>query len=327
GAPLDTLFRTFEPVPHASGSIACVYRAVLPDGTPVAVKLRRPRIDRLVAADLRLLTLGAGLVADTRLMRGLPTRAAVAQLSTAIADQLDFTQEARALGTLADALAEVEGVRVPRPHPDLAGPAYTGRGVLVMEYVEGLARHTPAELGGPVAAAAVERSLDALYKMLFIDGLVHCDLHPGNLYFFTDGRICILDAGFVVRLPAAAKRAFTEFFFRMGTGNERRCADLVLSTVDRPEGFDEPAFREELSALVRSVTGVRANEFELLDFSVRLFTIQRRHGLYADPQFVFPLLGLLVLEGAIRQYHPHADFQGLAYPHLLRALFTGPGTM
>ncbi|GAA1032594.1 hypothetical protein GCM10009557_31580 [Virgisporangium ochraceum] len=321
GAPLETLFRTFTPLPGASGSIACVYRAELADGTVVAVKLRRPGIASTIAADLRLFRLGSSLIADTRLMRGLPTRAAVAQLSAAIADQLDFTRKAAALAAVADAVSGFPHVRVPRPHPDLADPARTDAGVLVMDFVAGLARRTPADLGAAASARAVESSLDAVYKMLFTDGLVHCDLHPGNLYFFPDGSVCVLDAGFVVALPAAAQRAFTEFFFRMGTGNEARCADLVLSTVDPPVGFDDAGFRRELGALVRSVTGSRAQEFELLDFAVRLFDIQRRFGLYADPQFVFPLLGLLVLEGAIKEYHPTADFQGLAVPHLMRAMF------
>ncbi|GAA1798505.1 hypothetical protein GCM10009682_20090 [Luedemannella flava] len=321
GQPLEALFRAFVPVPEASGSIACVYRAELLDGTVVAVKVRRPGIGATIAADLRLFRFGASMIANTRLMRGLPTHAAVAQLSAAIADQLDFTREAAALTSVADAVDEFAEVRVPRPHPRLADPARTGAGVLVMEFVPGLVRRTPADLGAPVAARAVESSLDAVYKMLFVDGLVHCDLHPGNLYFFPDGSVCVVDAGFVVALPPAAQRAFTEFFFRMGTGNEARCADLVLSTVELPEGFDDAGFRRELGALVRSVTGSRADQFELLDFSVRLFDIQRRFGLYADPQFVFPLLGLLVLEGAIREYHPTADFQGLALPHLMRAMF------
>jgi len=324
GRPLETIFREFSPVPEASGSIACVYRGVLLDGTVVAVKLRRPGIERTIAADLRLFQIGSSLVAGTRLMRGLPTRVAVAQLSAAIADQLDFTREAAALAAVADAVRDVERVRVPRPYAELADPARTGAGVLVMHHVPGLVRRSPAELGLPAGARAVEASLDAVYKMLFIDGLVHCDLHPGNLYFFTDGSVCMLDAGFVVALPPAARRAFTEFFFRMGTGNEARCADLVLSTVERPAGFDEAGFRDELGALVRSVTGSRADEFELFGFATRLFDIQRRHGLYADPQFIFPLLGLLVLEGAIKQFHPSADFQGLALPHLMRALFGRP---
>ncbi|MEO5878455.1 MAG: AarF/UbiB family protein, partial [Streptosporangiaceae bacterium] len=322
GLPPAEVFDELDPVPIASGSIACVYRAVLADGTTVAVKLRRPGLQALVTADLRLLRLGTAVLARTPLLRGLPAREAVDQLGTAIVAQLDFTREASALTTVASALAGFEAVRVPLPHPELGGPDQTGAGILIMDFMAGLSRRRPEDLGRAASEQAVETSLNAVYKMLFLDGLVHCDLHPGNLYFDTDGTVCLLDAGFIVELSPQAHRAFTEFFFRMGTGNERRCADLVLSTATAPAGFDESAFRADIGALVRSVTGVHADAFNLLDFSTRLFALQRTHGLFADPQFIFPLLGLLVLEGAIKDFHPFADFQTLAVPYLMNAIFT-----
>ncbi|MEV7964907.1 AarF/UbiB family protein [Sphaerisporangium sp. NPDC088356] len=322
GAPLKTIFARFDLRAVASGSIACVYRATLFDGTEVAVKLRRPGVEEIIAADLRLIAWGTALAARTPMMRGLPAVAAVRQMSQAIAGQLDFTAEAAALVRLSAALKELDEIKVPLPHPEYADPARTGRGVLVMEYLPGLARRSPADLGEQASVRAVEAALAAIYKILFLDGLVHCDLHPGNLYLMPDGSVQILDAGFVVELPEGARRAFTEFFFRMGTGNGKRCAEIVLSTAMDRRGLDEGAFTAEMVALVESVTGVRAGDFDLLRFAGGLFDMQRRHGLHADPQFIFPLLGILVFEGAINAYHPEVDFQELAMPYLVRALFT-----
>ncbi|GAA2991571.1 ABC1 kinase family protein [Streptosporangium longisporum] len=322
GAPPETVFARFDAEAVASGSIACVYRATLLDGTEVAVKLRRPGVERIVAADLRLLAWGTALLARTPLMRGLPAVAAVRQMSEAVAGQLDFTAEAASLVRLSAALESVEGIRVPLPHPGLADAARTSRGLLVMEYLPGLRRFSPAELGREASVRAVETALSGIYKILFLDGLVHCDLHPGNLYPMPDGTVQMIDAGFVVRLPEAARRAFTEFFFRMGTGNGRRCAEIVLSTARYPAGMDAAAFTAEMVALVDSVTGARAADFDLLRFAAGLFELQRRHGLHADPLFIFPLLGILVFEGAINDHHPELDFQELAMPYLIQALFT-----
>ena len=44
------------------------------------------------------------------------------------------------------------------------------------------------------------------------------------------------------------------------------------------------------------------------------------HGLYADPQFVFPILSLIVLEGTARDVCPDVDFQAEAVPFVLLAL-------
>jgi ubiquinone biosynthesis protein len=55
GRRLDEIFNTFDPTAIGSASLACVYQAVLKSGGRGAVKVRRPGIGRLIAADLRAL--------------------------------------------------------------------------------------------------------------------------------------------------------------------------------------------------------------------------------------------------------------------------------
>src|SRR5512144_1827636 len=62
GRPVDDVFRNFERTPVASASVAQVHFAELPNGTPVAIKVLRPGIDRVIGKDLSLLEAGAVLV-------------------------------------------------------------------------------------------------------------------------------------------------------------------------------------------------------------------------------------------------------------------------
>src|SRR5262245_27911865 len=55
GEPLNNVFEVFDPEPIGSASLACVYQARLKTGQDVAVKVRRPGIGPLIAADLRAL--------------------------------------------------------------------------------------------------------------------------------------------------------------------------------------------------------------------------------------------------------------------------------
>jgi predicted unusual protein kinase regulating ubiquinone biosynthesis (AarF/ABC1/UbiB family) len=55
GHPLAEVFEIFDPEPIGSASLACVYQAQLKTGQRVAVKVRRPEIGQLIAADLRAL--------------------------------------------------------------------------------------------------------------------------------------------------------------------------------------------------------------------------------------------------------------------------------
>lgn len=52
GAPLDTVFSTFDPTPISSTVIACEYQAQLLDGDMVVVRVRRPGVRKRLAAEL-----------------------------------------------------------------------------------------------------------------------------------------------------------------------------------------------------------------------------------------------------------------------------------
>ncbi|MEV0156910.1 AarF/UbiB family protein [Micromonospora sp. NPDC050686] len=297
----------------AAGSIACVYRAQLKDGREVAVKVRRPDIERTMELDLALVGAVARALGRLPTLRRVPLAEIVDQISAAVYEQLDFVREARSLTRLRENLHSLPGVRVPAVVPEISG-----RTVLVTEWIGALQRSTDRT---PARRAAVLNGLRAAYQMLFRDGFVHCDLHPGNLYLMPDGTAVIVDAGFVRCLTDFARRKFAEFFYHLGRNDGRRCAEILLSTaLDRGGRYDRDGFRDDVVALVARNSSVSAADFDLVSFAATLFAIQRSRGLYADPQFVFPILALLVLEGSVRDLVPDVDFQGEAVPYVLRGL-------
>jgi len=66
GAPPEELYASFEPQAFAAASTAQVHRAVLHDGTKVAVKVQRPNITSMVRADLGILENAARVVSARR---------------------------------------------------------------------------------------------------------------------------------------------------------------------------------------------------------------------------------------------------------------------
>lgn len=301
----------------ASGSIACVYRSVLEDGREVAVKLQRPGAPSIVARDLALLSRLVRVVARMRVFRDTPVEELFADVSHAIRGQLDFPREAAALEQLRANLARVPRTWIPKLERDLCRDR-----ALVMEYIPGLTA-VPADRF-PVAKARkfASSALTAVYEMLFVDGFVHCDLHPGNMYFTGPGQVVILDAGFSIQLSDRLRRLFAEFFMNMSLGRGRRCAAIVVQSASavRP-GADIAGFSERLADLVERNSRVPAKDFSLIAFATEMFDLQRRFGLMAARELVFPLLSLLVVEGTIRALDPELDFQGVARPVLTRGVF------
>ena len=301
--------------PVASGSIACVYRAELDHGA-LAIKIRRPGIAHRITADIAIARLLARVLGRFAVFRRVPLDDMVEQIGASLIGQLDFAAEADNLARLRDDLADVPGVVVPAVVPELCGD-----GVIAMEFVEGLDRTAVDRLPSATRETAVARLVGAVYHMLFMSGFIHVDLHQGNVYFRTDGTVVILDAGFAFQMSDMAATKFTRFFAGMIRGDGESCADILLSTVRGADAHaDAGEFRQSVADLVTRNAGVVARDFSLSSFSVELFDLQRRHRLFAEPEFVFPLLCLLALEGTVKAHHPLMDFQLQAAPHVMHGL-------
>ncbi|MBM7774167.1 ubiquinone biosynthesis protein [Actinokineospora baliensis] len=317
GPHLPELLPDIDYKPIAGGSVACVYRATDRQGRQVALKVLRPEIRPVLEADLRIMLRASGLAARLPVLRGVPVTEVVGEMCSAVLAQLDFPREADNLVRLRHDLGAVRRVWVPAVYPELSGPA-----CVAMEFIPDLDVRTAQGCPPALRRRFAESALGAIYHMLFVDGFVHCDLHPGNLYFTRGGEVVVLDAGFSVQLSPRLRRLFAEFFLNMAVGRGDRCAEIVVdsSTGVRPDA-DLPGFLTRMADLVVRSHGQPAREFSLIAFATEMFDLQRRHGVHAAPELIFPLLSLLVIEGTIRDLDPDIDFQETAKPVLNRGLF------
>jgi ubiquinone biosynthesis protein len=320
GVELDDVFAALDPDPIASASIACVYRGVLRDGTEVAVKARRPDVARRIELDLRLIRGGARIAA--RLpglpgLRGLPVLAALDEFGACLRRQVDLGLEADANRRIRAALVD---------EPDVLVPAlverYCSESLLTMELL-------PVERGrrDPSRRPALLAALRALYRMIFVEGFVHCDLHGANLFLLPDGRAAMVDFGFTAELPTEARLQFAEFFLAMAMNDGARCTRITLDTAAYvPPQLDYRVLEAEVSALVARAAGAAVDDFRVADFVLGLFEIQRRHRIVGTTAFTMAIVSLLVFEGMAKEVAGDLDFGREAVPFVLRALASGPAS-
>lgn len=203
------------------------------------------------------------------------------ELCACLERQLDFRREAAANRRLRRAMACERGVVVPGLVEELCSQS-----TLTMELIAGTP--DPGCLPAEQARTAVRAAVRSVYRMIFVEGFVHCDLHHGNLRFLPDGRVALLEFGFMAELEDSGRLAFAKFFYAMAINDGPLCALLTV-------------------------------EFRVADFVGRLFDLQRRHGIRATSEFATIILSLLVLEGIVNEVHPDLDFQSEAQPYIFRA--------
>ena len=136
GGPIESRFADFDPVPVAAASVAQVHRARLPDGTVVAVKIRRPGIRRTVRLDrsiLFFLTQGLERVVPSLRLVSLPE--AVATFCDAVEVQLSLRREAEHNRRFTAMFSDDEEIAFPVLHDDLCTDA-----LLTMDFVEEIGR-------------------------------------------------------------------------------------------------------------------------------------------------------------------------------------------
>jgi ubiquinone biosynthesis protein len=310
---IEDVFTELEPSPIASASIASVYRGRLSDGRTVAVKILRPEVGACIRADLRLLRIGSSLLSRLPLFRHIPLRLTVDEFGVCLERQLDFRIEAEANRRVSSTLVSEPNVSVPSLVEELCSSS-----ILTMQFIGGLNGTSGKDDGQ--ARAALLAALRTLYRMIFIEGFIHCDLHQGNLHFLPDGHVVLIDFGFIAEMKRAERLKFAEFFYAISTNDGACCARIMLEmAIFSPPNLDENKFKSDVAALVKQVSRSRASEFQVAQFVFQLFNIQRRHKLVGTTAFIMAIVSLLVFEGIAKDIYPELDFQREALPFILRA--------
>jgi ubiquinone biosynthesis protein len=299
------VFKTFEVRPIASASVAQVHRAILHDGRQVVVKVRRPGIRRTIKNDINLVTFLVSLVESLPNMDLIPFREVLNQFNATVEGQLDFRSEAARHRQFHDNLCQIEKVIIPRIYEELCTDS-----VLVMEFIDELERvgklTYPAEMRQQVAL----RSLEVVYTMLFVNGLVHCDMHPGNVFVRHGDEFVVLDFGFSAILTEQDKMSFAEFFLAMAMCDGKRCAQIAYRMASfTSTAFNWQKFEEAMVDLIRTHSTMVAREFEVTVFAGQLFQLQRTHGLKGTASFTMAIVALVVYEGIAKQIYADLDFQ------------------
>lgn len=201
----ESIFQNWNPIPMASASVAQVYKAHIPKYGNVAVKVRRPGIEKNIRSDLAILKrLGKIAQIFSKDLQQTNLNEVFSQVESWLLAEIDFRNEADNLdrisnqyhGKMRETIGEyADNMVFAKVYRDFSSDQ-----VITMEFIEGIpVRNFKSIEGNPLydIPRSIKSSMGAIMRM-WLNGdefAFHGDPHPSNLLILPHGKLAFLDFG------------------------------------------------------------------------------------------------------------------------------------
>ncbi|MFZ0390035.1 MAG: AarF/ABC1/UbiB kinase family protein [Calditrichia bacterium] len=224
---IKEVFREFDNQAIAAASLAQVHKAKLPDGTNVAVKVLRPRIQKVIEIDLEILS-NLAEVAEKYLAeaRFYDLPGIVREFTRTIRKEQNLIYEGRHIDIFRRKFEDDPTVYIPKVHWD-----YTNEKILVTEFIKGIKISDLAaiEKAGMNRREIAKNGANLLLKQVFDLGFFHADPHPGNLFVLPGDLIAPVDFGMVGRIDDDTREALMEILRAIVDRDAYKIARVLLN--------------------------------------------------------------------------------------------------
>lgn len=225
------IFQSIDPEPIGTASLAQVHRAVLRNGDVVAVKIQHRSVKSNSYVDIK--TMAALVKITSFVFPDFKFNWLVEETKKNIPQELDFVNEGRNAEKVQKLFEKYDWLRIPAIYWNTSSSR-----VLTMEFLEGgqvndleymrVHRLNPYE---------VTSKLGRLYShMIFIEGFVHSDPHPGNILVRnrnSQAEIVLLDHGLYADLSDQFRWDYSKLWLAILDGDreamKEQCARLGVA--------------------------------------------------------------------------------------------------
>jgi aarF domain-containing kinase len=384
---LFEVFRSFEREPVASGSIAQIHRAVIkPSGATacdstnllekvyeggkesdsgklVAIKVRHPKVARLIDMDFRIMAIVGSIIDCMPGLGWLQIKSSIDQFSHTMASQAHLHVEAHHLEVLNYNFRNWDTVGFPKP-------LFACSKVIIETFEEGKICTTIIDqydrlaakdeltaeeiMPIPLAKFIVTTGLALYLKMLIIDGLMHADLHPGNIMISAElfdkedaissmlhskdespkhamkmvaakiahgfyGHITLVDAGMVAQLEDQESANFIGLMSSLGAGDGRTAAQSVLKFSDKKDYLtkeEQEAFTKEMILFFEHNCKGYGTNVDVGEVLRGVLNIIKNHRVRIDANYATLVVNALCIEGLAKRVCPSYNVLDAAKPLL-----------
>jgi ubiquinone biosynthesis protein len=326
GKTIEQLFHSFDPEPFASASIGQAHHATInaDDYEPfeslaksgsnlieVVVKIRHEGIDRVLEADLDILSGVAQLAERLDDFQNYQPASVVRDLSQTMRRELDFEREHRNLLQFRDLLQSDPSVKIPQPISPLCSSK-----MLTMERINGRPLKEfgrDATMGGRCDLVA-KQGAELYLKMIFTHGFFHADPHPGNILIMEDDTIGLLDFGMVGRVSEHLRESIESMLVAIVNRDVTLLTSLVKRVGSCPKNLNESAMSNDLADFVGQYSSQAVGDFDMSGALNDFVDIVQRYGISLPSEASLLIKVLVTLEGTGRILNPNFSLMEIMRP-------------
>jgi predicted unusual protein kinase regulating ubiquinone biosynthesis (AarF/ABC1/UbiB family) len=268
GREPEEIFKQFTAEPFAAASLGQVHHAITRDGQRVAVKIQYPGIRRAIENDFRLFrTFSKPAQASGHL-----PKSAIDEIEEQIVAETDYLREADNIEFLADRLAPLSFVKVPRVFRQYSSDKVLTMSLMTSRHLEDFLAQRPSQkLRNQLGAHLFELFY---FQVLKIEAL-HADPHWGNYLFNDDTGVSLVDFGCVKYLSPESVAYLRSVFLYPGSTGSAEFRRLLETYYEQAGETLLPGARRALIGFAenfyRKVYPPMPHKDQLFDFSDTAF--------------------------------------------------------
>ncbi len=322
GRPPEELYAEFDYVAIGSASIGQVHRAKLEDGTPVAVKVRRPGVLQMFHRDTLLLQSLVWLIFLFRVRSLYFTRDLVREQVTWTRDELDYRREASHCDLVGRNAVDSATERIPKIYWSL-----TCSRILTMEFLQGfsvsaylrLVENNDQEALADLKSIGFDPGvfcrnvITNFLRDAFRFGVFHADLHPANLLILPGNVVGYVDFGIVAKLTQEARHKQIELTLAYSAGDPDAIFRQFLNICTLTPDTDLDGMRRKIAQMARTwymepaVHGKARFRVSVTITMMDLLTAARNYGALVDGEMVKYIRSTVLVDGVVSRLAPGLD--------------------
>ncbi len=305
GISADDYFATINETPLAAASIAQVYSAVLKDGSPVILKVKRPNAQKQIEDDLLLIKDLENLISKySDIGSRLNLKMAISAFEKSLLEELSLINEKNNIQQFALNFKNNQETYVPKVYEE-----FSNNNVLCMEFVDGIKVTDAKNLieNGIDPVKISETGLRLFVTQILDFGFFHADPHAGNILITKSGKVVFIDFGAVGSIQPNDKDILENLILNFVAKNPHKIVRYLKKMAVKYEIPDEKKFENDVEGILNYVHSTSLQEIDVPSLINKMRDILSVNRLFMPEYFYLLFKGISLIEGVGRTINPDLD--------------------